>query len=246
MPLFKANALPSYLSRASSNITRALQDIGIDQLDADAPRQSLGPAPTQSLGPAQTPDYAPSPTQPVTSLDQLFAPVGGMPRSRTMMQHDSRPNRNETPQAAPAAERTTAAPEEISDVLFPERTEFDHLINASADKHGVERNLVRALIMMESTFRPDAKSYVGAQGLMQLMPETAKELGVTDPFDPAQNIEGGVKYFAQLLKQHEGNVKLAAAAYNAGPGNVARYGGVPPFKETQDYIKKLQGYGYGQ
>lgn len=114
------------------------------------------------------------------------------------------------------------------------------LIEQKADKYGVPARLVKAVIEQESRFKPTAESRCGAQGLMQLMPGTAKDLGCTDPFNPEQNIEAGTKYLAGLLKRYNGNVKLALAAYNAGPGNVAKFGNaVPPFKETQEYVANI-------
>jgi len=110
-----------------------------------------------------------------------------------------------------------------------------------AEKFGIDPVLFQALIQQESAFNPKAISSAGAMGLTQLMPRTAKSLGVTDPLDPTQNMEGGAKYLSQLLKQFKGDRKLALAAYNAGPGAVSRYGGIPPFKETQNYVNKILG-----
>ncbi len=117
--------------------------------------------------------------------------------------------------------------------------QFNHHILAAAAQHGVSVDLVRAVIQVESDFDALARSSKGAQGLMQLMPDTARALGVTNAFDPRQNIFGGVRFLRQLLDQF-GDVSLALAAYNAGVTAVARYRGIPPFKETQDYVSKIQ------
>jgi soluble lytic murein transglycosylase-like protein len=116
---------------------------------------------------------------------------------------------------------------------------FDAIINENATAHGVSPHLVRAVIQQESGFNPRAVSHKGAMGLMQLMPATAAELGVTDPFDPIENIRGGVTYLKGLLKKFEHNVELALAAYNAGPNAVERYGAIPPYRETRDYVSRI-------
>jgi len=117
--------------------------------------------------------------------------------------------------------------------------DYDDAIHAAAAKSGVGEALLRAIIHAESGFNPRALSYKGAQGLMQLMPGTAADMGVSDAFDAAQNIGGGARYLAQLLKDFNGNATLAAAAYNAGEGAVRKYNGVPPYDETQVYVKRV-------
>lgn len=112
-------------------------------------------------------------------------------------------------------------------------------IATAARAHGVDEAVVRAIIHAESAFNPNAISRVGAQGLMQLMPATARRFGVSNAFEPTQNINGGVKYLAWLLKRFNGNLTLAAAGYNAGEGNVDKYKGVPPFSETQRYVERV-------
>jgi len=120
--------------------------------------------------------------------------------------------------------------------------DFASLINQAAQKYNVNPGLVQAVVKAESNFNPSAVSSAGAQGLMQLMPSTAAGLGVTNALDPAQNIEGGVKFLSQLLTHYNGNVSLAVAAYNAGPGAVDKYNGVPPYAETQTYVSRVLGY----
>jgi soluble lytic murein transglycosylase-like protein len=118
-------------------------------------------------------------------------------------------------------------------------TPYDASISEHSRRQGVAEELVRAVIQVESAFNPAALSNKGAMGLMQLMPATAVELGVSNPFDPDQNIRGGVTYLKQLLNRYDQKVELALAAYNAGIGNVEKYGAVPPFKETRNYVDKI-------
>ena len=116
---------------------------------------------------------------------------------------------------------------------------FNPIIQKAAQIHGVSEGLIKAVMHTESGFNIHARSPVGAQGLMQLMPATARRFNVNNAFDPQQNIMAGAEYLAWLLRRFNGNTQLALAGYNAGEGNVAKYGGIPPFKETQDYVQRV-------
>lgn len=116
---------------------------------------------------------------------------------------------------------------------------FDQLIRQAAQQHGVSEGLIKAVMHTESGFNIKARSPVGAQGLMQLMPATARRFNVSNAYDPQQNIFAGAKYLSWLLKRFNGDTRLAIAAYNAGEGNVDKYGGIPPFRETQDYVRRV-------
>ena len=120
--------------------------------------------------------------------------------------------------------------------------EYDHIIKTSSDKYGVSASLIKAVIHAESGYNPNAVSHKGASGLMQLMPGTAKSLKVNNSFDPKDNVEGGVKYLRFLLDTFKGDVSLALAAYNAGLSKVAKYGGIPPYAETRNYVNKVLSY----
>jgi soluble lytic murein transglycosylase-like protein len=116
---------------------------------------------------------------------------------------------------------------------------IDAIVQRAAARHGLDPALVRSVITAESDYDPTCHSHAGAMGLMQLMPETCRDYGITDPYDIAQNIEGGCRELQEHMKQFGGNVELALAAYNAGPGAVRRYGGIPPFRETRAYVPKV-------
>lgn len=137
---------------------------------------------------------------------------------------------------------TTAVQGEDFSSYLQTTASLEEIFTEAAEKYNVPKNLIKAIAKAESDFNPNATSGAGAQGIMQLMPATARELGVTDSYDPYQNIMGGTKYISQMLEKYDGNVSLALAAYNAGSNNVAKYGGIPPFEETQNYVVKVTGY----
>jgi soluble lytic murein transglycosylase-like protein len=124
-------------------------------------------------------------------------------------------------------------------VAVPPRGPYDDLIIEAARTYDLDPRLIRSVVQVESAFNAMAVSPAGAKGLMQLRPILARELRVHNPFDPRQNIMGGARYLRRLLDMHEGDIRLALASYNAGPRNVTRYGGVPPFQETQKYVERI-------
>ncbi|HXK12383.1 MAG TPA: lytic transglycosylase domain-containing protein [Vicinamibacteria bacterium] len=142
--------------------------------------------------------------------------------------------------SVPAAVVRGFVPDEVVEELaVPAGGDLRELVAAAARRHGLDPELVRAVVAVESAFRPEAVSPKGAQGLMQLMPRTAESLGVGNAFDPAQNLDGGARLLGQLLTEYGGDITRALAAYNAGEGAVRRHGGVPPYRETRAYVKKV-------
>lgn len=125
-------------------------------------------------------------------------------------------------------------------VAIPASEAYDDIINEAAEQYDLDANLIHAVMQAESAFHPYAVSRAGAEGLMQLMPDLSGEMGVGNAFDPRENIMGGARYLKRLLTYHNGDLDLALASYNAGPGNVERYGGVPPFRETRNYVKTIK------
>lgn len=147
--------------------------------------------------------------------------------------------KNKAAEKVNASLYTSAIPAGVQINKRPSKNEILGIINEVSNKYDVDPKLIEALVKQESGFNPNAKSKAGALGLMQLMPSTAKGLGVTDPMDVRQNVEGGVKYVKSMLDRFNGNIILALAAYNAGPNAVKKYDGVPPYKETQNYVRSI-------
>src|SRR5512134_747553 len=147
----------------------------------------------------------------------------------------------DTPRDARYRKLPSSDPSGRAAVRAPQRWEYDGLIGLTAREHEIEPALVKAVIAAESNFDPEAVSRKGAQGLMQLMPVTATGLGVEDPLRPTENVRGGTRYLRLMLDRY-GDVERAVAAYNAGPAAVDRFGGVPPYRETQDYVRRVLAY----
>lgn len=145
-----------------------------------------------------------------------------------------------SPVFAPAVNASTQVETIPEDIPLSGDCDLDWIIYHAGEKAGVDPRFIHAVIKQESRYNPKAVSPVGAQGLMQMMPATAKRFGLKDPFDPAANVEAGTKYLKFLLKRFNGDVSLALAGYNAGEGSVDKYNGVPPYGETQNYVKKIQ------
>jgi soluble lytic murein transglycosylase len=127
----------------------------------------------------------------------------------------------------------------VATARLPASADYDAVIRAASDRHSVDANLVRAVIKAESDFNSNARSSKGAMGLMQLMPDTARLYNVLNAYDPVDNIEGGVRHLRMLLERFRGDLRLSLAAYNAGSGAVERFGGIPPYAETREYVQRV-------
>ncbi len=188
-------------------------------------------APKESSSFEQALDQAKTNTQPTLEAEKLpesLIGVKGLRRPERLVMSDLLQEKN-------------AAPFTPTSARMSKRFEtYKPLIERTAAKYNLDPHLVAGLIKQESGFNPHAKSHAGAMGMMQLMPQTARSLGVRDPYNPEQNIDGGARYLRQMLDRFDGNVELALAAYNAGPGNVEKYGNrIPPFQETRHYVKAV-------
>lgn len=182
------------------------------------------------------PPVIPTITKPVTNQK----PTGGITPSGTTP--------IETPSSAPILGEAVNKPIDASTLAAIPNTgvlacsnELNQYFQLAADTYGVDVKLLKCIAYAESSFRPNVTSKSGAMGVMQLMPKTAEGLGVRDGYNPKQNILGGAKYIAAQLNRFEGNIEYALAAYNAGPNSVQKYGGIPPYEETQNYVKKIMG-----
>jgi soluble lytic murein transglycosylase-like protein len=144
------------------------------------------------------------------------------------------------PPTAPAGPAYSITVSEDSAIAIPPRQAYAPIIAEAAERYDIDAALIASVMEAESAFNPFAVSRAGAMGLMQLMPEVAEEHGANQPFDPRENIMAGARYLSRLLRHYNGNLELTLAGYNAGPGNVARYGKVPPFPETQRYVKTVR------
>lgn len=162
----------------------------------------------------------------------FFAPHAGAPPARP-----AAPIKLIEVEKTPAGLVTTTSQFRLGEM--PREDAYDAVIKEASRRYGLSVALIRAIIHTESAFDPMAVSRAGAQGLMQLMPALSRDLGVKDPFDPRQNIMAGTRYMSALLAEHNGNLALALASYNAGPGNVEKYRGIPPFKETRHYVERI-------
>lgn len=188
--------------------------------------------------------------------EQIYQKVTGEKWDASILQNDGKIKFDELRKQIELKSKSTQTQEELkvdissgnSEAITPSANslnrlkKYDSAINSISKKFDVDKNLIRSIILAESAGNHTAVSSAKAKGLMQLMDGTAKEMGVGNVFDPKENIYGGTKYFTQLLRKYSGDIPLSLAAYNAGPGNVEKYDGIPPFEETKNYVNRVLGY----
>jgi len=192
---------------------------------------------------ALSPPATPTSSAPASSSAPSFTQAFDAARAPGVVGSTSLPDNAVTSAAPPASLGPLPVSPGATNVLPITQAStgsYQDLIQKYAVQNGLDPSLVRAVIKTESDGNPRCVSRAGAMGLMQLMPDNVKEAGITDPFDPEQNIAAGTKQLAGLMSKYHGNLDLTLAGYNAGPGNVQKYGGVPPFTETQNYIKRVR------
>ena len=204
---------------------RTQQAMAVDALLAAESSGSISPATVQRLL-----GFNPQPNIPVANT----VTVSGTQSSDTASA--------DTQAASGAGSTENASSASGSTTSSSTKTDLDAYFEEAASTYGVDVKLLKAIAHTESNFNPNATSSAGAMGVMQLMPSTAKSLGITDAYNARDNIMGGAKVISQHLSRYNGDVSLALAAYNAGSGNVEKYGGIPPFTETQNYVKKVLAY----
>jgi len=174
------------------------------------------------------------------SYAELLSKRADLGISEAILAQINRQNKATPPAEAIAPTPPVATEKKLSLSSLLQR--YADIISDAAERFNVKKNLIKAVITQESAANPFAVSSAGAKGLMQLMDPTARSVGVSNSFDPVQNIHGGTAYLAKMLKRFDGNVKLALAAYNAGPSAVEKYGDIPPYRETQNYVQKVLAY----
>ena len=219
-----SDAVPDSFREVLAAAERTQQAMAVDALLAAESSGSISPATIQKLL-----GFNPQPNIPVANT----ATVSGTQSSDTT---------SADTQAASGAGSTGNTSTVSSGTTSSSKTDLDAYFEEAARTYGVDVNLLKAIAHTESNFNPNATSSAGAMGVMQLMPSTAKSLGIKDAYNARDNIMGGAKVISQHLSRYNGDVSLALAAYNAGSGNVKKYGGIPPFTETQNYVKKVLAY----
>ena len=220
-----SDAVPDSFREVLAAAERTQQAMAVDALLAAESSGSISPATIQKLL-----GFNPQPNIPVANT----ATVSGTQSSDTTSA--------DTQAASGAGSTDNTSTVSSGTTSSSSKTDLDAYFEEAARTYGVDVNLLKAIAHTESNFNPNATSSAGAMGVMQLMPSTAKSLGIKDAYNARDNIMGGAKVISQHLSRYNGDVSLALAAYNAGSGNVKKYGGIPPFTETQNYVKKVLAY----